>query len=70
MSKFGKSLIQSAKEAMAIARGEAAPGTYRKSCPNSTKHSALGKRIIAGLKEAVAHAKGEIELKGYTVTDD
>ena len=48
MSKFGKELVQSAKEALAIARGEAEPaGIY---VPSDVDVAAIRKRL--GLSQA------------------
>jgi putative transcriptional regulator len=43
MSKFGKRLIRAAKEARAIARGEADPSTYRVHVPERVNVRAIRK---------------------------
>jgi putative transcriptional regulator len=50
MSKFGKRLIKSAKEARAIARGEAKPDSYRVRIPNDIDVRAIRSRL--GLSQA------------------
>jgi len=55
MSKLGKRLIASAKEARAIARGEADPATYRVHVPPRVDVAAIRKR--AGLSQNAFAAK-------------
>ncbi len=50
MSKFGKRLIKAAKEARAIARGQAAPDTYRVHVPADV--DVRGIRTRLGLSQA------------------
>jgi len=45
MSKIGKRLIRSAKEARAIARGEAKPSSYRIHLPGDVDVQAIRKRL-------------------------
>jgi putative transcriptional regulator len=45
MSKLGKRLIRAAKEARAIARGEADPATYRVHVPASINVKAIRRRL-------------------------
>jgi putative transcriptional regulator len=45
MSKLGKRLIKAAEEALAIARGEADPSTYRVHIPAAIDTSAIRKKL-------------------------
>lgn len=45
MSKFGEELVQSAKEALAIAKGEADPSTYRVREPKEIDVRELRQRL-------------------------
>ena len=50
MSKFGKKLIRAAKEARAIARGEAKPSSYRIHLPGNVDVQSIRKRL--GMSQA------------------
>ena len=55
MTKLGKDLIKAAKEARAIARGEAEPGTYRVHIPLEID--------VKGLREALGMTQPEFAAR-------
>jgi putative transcriptional regulator len=65
MSKLGKRLIKSAQEALAIARGEADPATYRVHVPADVDVRKIRKEI----KLSQAEFAAEFGLSAATIRD-
>jgi putative transcriptional regulator len=65
MSKLGKRLIKSAQEALAIARGEADPATYRVHVPADVDV----RKIRKELKLSQAEFAAEFGLSAATIRD-